>query len=172
MEILKIKQNEDMRFKVQKGRKIHNIKRLTNADYKRKKLGVVDKIVEEELSSEKYRIHGKVDEILFLNDGTSSPLDYKFAEYKGKIFKTYKFQSILYGLLIEENYNKIVSKGYIVYTRSKNKILELEFKAADIDKVKKMIDNIQKILENNHFPRATNTKKRCLDCCYRNICVK
>jgi len=172
MEVLKIKQNEEMRFKVQKGRKIHSSKKLTNADYKRKKIGVTEKFVEQELSSKKYGIHGKVDEILFLEDGTASPLDYKFAEYKGRIFKTYKFQSIMYGLLIQDNYDKIVNKGYIVYIRSKNKIIDIEFKESDINKMKKMIYNMRNILENNYFPRSTSTKKRCLDCCYRNICIK
>ena len=172
MEVLKIPQHEDRRYKVQKGREVHTFKSILNSEYKRKKLGVVDKQAEQELASEKYHIHGIIDEILFLNDGTGAPLDYKFAEYKGKLFKTYKTQSILYGLLIKDNYNIDVQKGYIVYTRSKNHIEEIIFKDSDVKQTRMIIDDILKIMKLNFFPKATRSKRRCNDCCYNNICIK
>jgi CRISPR-associated exonuclease Cas4 len=172
MEVLKIRQNEDKRYKVEQGRLAHKKKTLSNTDYKRKKLNVVDKKVEEELFSLKYRIHGKIDEILFIDDGSVSPLDYKFAEYKGKIFKTYKMQSLFYGLLIKENFNLPVNKGYVVYTRSKNLLVEINFNEKDFDRLLKIIDNIYQIVETNFFPKKTAVLSRCYDCCYRNICIK
>lgn len=172
MEVLKIDQNEDRRYKVEQGRLAHKKKTLSNIDYKRKRLNVVDKKIEEELSSQKYRIHGIIDEVLFIDDKSASPLDYKFAEYKGKIFKTYKMQSLFYALLIKENFNCPVNKGYIVYTRSKNYLAEIEFNDKDFIKLLKIIDNIFKIVESNYFPKKTSVASRCYDCCYRNICVK
>lgn len=171
MEVLKIDQNEDKRYKVTKGREIHHYKSLTNVEYRRKKLGVEKKLIEEELFSSKYRIHGKVDEVLFLSDGTASPLDYKYAKYKGRIFKTYKIQSIMYGLLIKENYNVKVNKGFIVYTRSNNHIEEILYKEKDVNSTIKIIDEICDIIKFNFFPKSTSIKRRCLDCCYRNICA-
>lgn len=172
MEVLKIPQHEDKRFKVQKGRVVHKSKSAQNMEYKRKKLGVIDKKIEQELASSAYNIHGIVDEILFLNDNTAAPLDYKFAKYKGKIFKTYKTQSILYGLLIKDNYNIDVRKGYIVYTRSNHHLEEIIFTEKDIKRTIMIIDNILKIMELNYFPKSTKSKKRCIDCCYNTICVK
>jgi CRISPR-associated exonuclease Cas4 len=172
MKVLQIDQHEDSRYKVQKGRDVHKVKSVVNSEYKRKRLGVIDKKSEEELTSEHYHIHGIVDEVLFLDDGTAAPLDYKFAEYKGKIFKTYKIQSVLYGLLIKDNYNINVHKGYLVYTRSKNHIEEIHFTDRDFDKALHIVENIVYIIDRNFFPGATRSKKRCNDCCYRNICVK
>jgi len=34
---------------------------------------------------------GILDEVLFLDENTAAPLDYKFPEYKNKLFKTYRF---------------------------------------------------------------------------------
>jgi CRISPR-associated exonuclease Cas4 len=172
MQVLKIGQNEESRFKVKLGREVHKNKMKQNTDYLMKKIGVVRKIQEEELSSAKYHIHGKIDEILFLDNGTAAPLDYKFAEYKGKIFRTYKMQSILYGLLIQDNYNIKVEKGFIVYTRSSHQIIEIEHTEKAVNKTLKIIDEMVNIIERNYYPKRTSIKKRCFDCCYRNICVK
>ena len=84
----------------------------------------------------------------------------------------YKTQSILYGLLIKDNYNIVVKKGYIVYTRSKNHIEEIIFNEKDITHTVAIVNDILKIMELNYFPKATTSKRRCIDCCYHNICVK
>jgi CRISPR-associated exonuclease Cas4 len=172
MEVLKIDQYEDKRRKVQKGRDIHKYKALTNQDYKRKKIGVTKKLTEMDLYSEQYGIHGKVDEILFLENETASPLDYKFAEYKGKIYKTLKMQTVFYGLLIKENYNKNVNKAYIVYTRSKNHLVEIDIKGKDFENLLKIINDIRNIIDLNFYPKKTKYTSKCNDCCYRNICEK
>lgn len=172
MEVLKIDQNEDRRFKVVKGRDVHKIKVLNNKDYKRKKLGVIKKISDEELFSKEYGLFGKLDEILFFSDNTASPLDYKFAEYKNKIFRTYKVQSILYGLLIKDNFKIEVNKGFIVYTRTNNLLVEVEHKKKDVDKCKRILNEIIEIVNFNYFPKRTSVVSRCNDCCYRNICIK
>ena len=169
---LKIPQYEDKDYKVQLGREVHEQKADRNRDYLRKKLAVKDKIIEQKLSSEKYQMHGIVDEILILKDGTAAPLDYKFAKYKGRVFKTYKSQIIMYAMLIEENLNLKVNKGYLVYTRSRNKLVTVEIKEEDKTKVLETIDEIVRILNKGYYPEGTSYKKRCFNCCYRNICVK
>lgn len=172
MKVLEIPQNEDSRFKVTEGRTVHTFKALTNKDYKRKKLGVINKLSEQELYSEKYHIHGKVDEILFLDDKTAAPLDYKYAQFKNKIYKTYKIQSIMYGLLIKGAFEIPVNRGFIIYTRSKNHLEQIDFKEKDFKQVQKNIEEIMTIIETNKYPKATSYKSRCLDCCYKNICIK
>ena len=172
MNVLQIKQNEETRFKVKKGREIHQYRALTNKDYLRAKIGVVKKEIEQSLYSNTNSIHGKVDEVLFLNDGSAAPLDYKFAQYKDKIFSTYKTQLVMYGIMIEENYSIKVSKAYIVYTRSKNKLIEIKIYENDYKKVKEYIKDILKIINLNFFPKGTKAKSKCIDCCYKNICVQ
>lgn len=170
MKVLNIPQNEESRYKVQKGREIHKFKELSNIDYLRKKIKVTNKWKEQELYSDKYSIHGKIDEVLEFEDGSMGVLDYKFAEFKNKIFSTYKTQLIMYSLMVEDNFDREVNRAYIVYTRSKNHIEEIKITKSGREKVKLVINNIIEILTKGYFPSGTNSQSKCNDCCYRNIC--
>ena len=123
------------------------------------------------LSSEKLHLRGIVDEVLTMNDGSMAPLDYKFAEYKEKEFKTYKTQSLAYGMLISENYQKPVLKGFIVYTRSRNKVVEIAFSQKDFENLSRTINEILFIIQKGYYPKKTASRAKCDDCAYRNICV-
>lgn len=169
--VLDIPQKEDNKFKVQKGRSIHEKIRKMNPGYLRKKLEVVDKQSDCYLSSG-IGIRGIVDEILFKSDGTASPLDYKYAEYKNRIFETYRYQLVFYGKLIKDNFDVPVTKGYIVYTRSKNKLIEVSISKKDFARLENDIENISTIINWGKYPKPTKYKKRCDDCCYKNICER
>jgi CRISPR-associated exonuclease Cas4 len=123
------------------------------------------------MSSEKYRIKGEVDEVLDLSDGSKAPLDYKFAEYRDTIYKTHKYQIVFYALLIKETFNTPVNRGFIVYTRSKNRLVEISIIEKDFDKLKEYIDEIFEISEKCYYPDVSKNQLKCIDCCYRNICV-
>ncbi|HPA25022.1 MAG TPA: CRISPR-associated protein Cas4, partial [Candidatus Cloacimonas sp.] len=69
MNVLKVEQHEHRRTLVNKGRDIHKLKMVQNKDYLRKKAGAVDKLTDVYLSSDKLKLVGKVDEVLFLDDG-------------------------------------------------------------------------------------------------------
>jgi len=168
---LDIPQNEETRFKVLKGREVHRIKRITNTQYLRKKLGVIGRELDVFISSKKNHIKGIVDEVIFLEDGTAAPFEYKYAEYKDKIFKTYKYQLVLHAIMIKENYNIDVKKGYICFTRSNNRIEEVSFSKNDFKKGLNMINDILDIIEKGLYPDKTSSKMKCVDCCYRNICT-
>ncbi len=99
-------------------------------------------------------------------------LDYKFAEYKNKVFSTYKTQLIMYSMMIEDNFDKKVDRGYLVYTRSKNHIEKIKILDSDKKTVKKIINKILEIINSGYFPEATKAKTKCNDCCYRNICLQ
>lgn len=168
---LGIQQYEDKRYKVQKGREIHDKKENENKEYLRKKLGVIKKDINVSLYSEKYKIKGKVDEVLTLEDNTMAALDYKFAEYEEIVYSTYKTQILMYSIMISEMYNVDVKKGYLVYCRSKNFIKEIDIDKNDIKKLEKYIKEYQRVMQ-GYYPSATRNKSRCIDCCYRNICIK
>ncbi|MGY6744337.1 MAG: CRISPR-associated protein Cas4 [Cecembia sp.] len=168
--VLGIPQYEEKHFKVIKGREVHDLKLERNKEYLRKKIGVKEKWVDQYLTNESLR--GKIDEVLLLDDNTMAPLDYKFAEYKDRIFETYKQQLICYALLIERNFGREVNRGYLVYVRSKNKLLEVQISDSDKQMIKETIEKISWIMEQNHYPKATKYKRRCLNCTYRNICTQ
>ena len=168
--VLGIPQYEEKFYKVMKGRDIHTLKASQNIDYLRKKIGVRKKYINQYLTNEYLR--GEVDEVLELTDGTMAPLDFKFAEYKERIFETYKTQLYCYALLIETNFAVKVNRGYLVYVRSRNKLVEIEVTDKAKQKVKQAAENIFEIIGKNFYPNGTKYKKRCVTCTYQNLCTK
>ena len=117
-------------------------------------------------------LRGRIDEVLELEDGTLAPLDYKFAEYKDKVYSTYQTQLYCYALLIQQQFNKPVHRGFIVYTRSNNKVIEVPIPHTALASIQHAAEDIREIVELNKFPKATSVKKRCLNCTYRKVCVQ
>jgi len=135
----------------------------------RTKLGIIQKESDVYLKND-LGIRGIIDEILFMDNGCAAPLDYKYAEFKGRLFETYHFQLAFYGQLIKDNYGMAVNEGYIVYTRSKNKLVHVDLTKTDFEKLNGIIEKIKVIIKNGRYPKSTKYKKRCIDCCYKNIC--
>ena len=68
------------------------------------------------LASQSQSIRGIADEVLTFEDGTMGPFDYKFAKAPKKPYRNQVIQSVLYGLLIEEQFECQVNRGYVCYT--------------------------------------------------------
>jgi len=168
--VLDIEQHEHERYLVNKGRDIHELKMVRNKDYLRKSIGCIKKEIDVYLTSEKLHLVGRMDEVLTLNDNSKAPLDYKFAIYENKLFKTLKTQQIAYSLLIEENYDCKVNKAFIIYVRSKNLIKEIKINKKDKEKTILIINDIFDIINKCHFPQGTKNKLKCQDCTYKNLC--
>ncbi|MFN8353248.1 MAG: CRISPR-associated protein Cas4 [Spirosomataceae bacterium] len=168
--VLAIPQHEEKNYKVMRGRGLHDQRLDQNKDYLRKRIGAVEKLVDQYLTNSLLR--GRVDEVLKLSDGTMSPLDYKFAQYEGKVYETYQRQLFCYAWLIEENFGCKVTKGFLVYTRSNNKVVEVAITEDDKQLVKDAAHAIEMIIDKNFYPKATKYKQRCLSCTYRNICTQ
>ena len=168
---LMIPEHQEKRYKVLKGRELHEVREKVNRDYVRKKLNCVRKEISVYLTSHKYHFKGEVDEVLFLEEGTAAPLDYKYAEFKNTIYKTHKFQAALYGILIMEHFGVDVKRGFVCYTRSNNYVAEIDFQQKDYVKAKEIVREILMIIQRGYFPDGTKQKARCVDCTYRNICV-
>ena len=153
-----------------RGRALHDQKLEQNKTYLRRRIGAIDKYLDQYLTNN--IIRGRIDEVLVLSDGTLAPLDYKFAVFEGKIYETYRTQLYCYAWLIEENFGKKVEKGFLVYTRSQHKIVEVSISESDKDEVRKAAEAIFQIIDKNYYPKATKYKARCLNCTYRNFCIK
>lgn len=169
--VLKVKQHEHDRALVNKGRDIHTYKMVKNKDYLRKSVGAIDKMIDVYLSSETLKLVGRIDEVLFLDDKTAAPLDYKYAFWENKIYKTLMNQQVLYAMLIEENFNIEVNRAFIVYVRSSNHLESFPITQAHKNKAKEYLDEIFEIINLSLYPKPTSSKNRCSDCTYRNICV-
>lgn len=171
MNCLNIPQHEELRYKVLKGRSLHERRETENQDYLRKKIGCVNKEISVYIASKKLGVRGVIDEVLYLDDGTLAPLDYKYTEYNEFTYETYKIQSVLYALLIEENYNKPVKKGFICYTKTGNKLKEIIYNDEDFCYTKDIVKEIFDVILKGFYPKKTKYQNKCIDCCYRNICV-
>ncbi len=168
--VLTIPQYEEKNYKVMRGRVLHDQKLEQNKNYLRRRIGAINKYLDQYLTND--LIRGKIDEVLELADGTYSPLDYKFAVYEDRIYDTYRTQLYCYAWLIEHNFGKPVTRGFLVYTRSSNKLIEVPITEENKNDVKQAAEAIFKIIDKNFFPKATKYKARCLNCTYRNICPK
>lgn len=168
--VLRLPQNEEKFGKVLRGRHLHDERLERNKGYLRKRLGVVGRHDDQYLTNNFLR--GRIDEVLELGNGTFAPLDYKFAEYKDKIYSTYRTQLYCYALLIEHNFGRRVEKGFIVYTRSNNKIVEVPIPSSVLEDIKRTALEIEEVVTENYFPKGTSIKKRCVHCTYQKVCVQ
>src|SRR3954454_15904464 len=71
---------QERREKVRRGRALHAVREATNRAYLRQRLGVVEKQIDVSLTSPRYHLRGRLDELLIFEDGTAGPLNYKFAK--------------------------------------------------------------------------------------------
>ncbi len=170
--VLAVPERQERRLLVQKGRQAHEERKKINPTYLRKKLGVVERKFDVPLASPKLGVRGVVDEVLTLSDGSMAPFDYKFAEYRDRVYQNQKMQSVLYGLMIREAFQFPVHRGFLCYIRSKHKVVPLEFTDADFKDAEVVLREILEVIRTGRFPLATRWKGRCRDCCYRNICIQ
>lgn len=171
MNVQNIPQHEDKRYKVLKGREVHQRRETENKSYLRRKIGVIKRENAVYLASPRLRLRGIVDEVLWLQDGTMAPLDYKYTEIRDTAFKTHRLQILIYSMLIKETYETEVRQGFIVYLRGGNSLLEVPVTEQGAQEVNLMVDEIFAIIESGKLPRRTPYRVRCQDCCYKNICV-
>jgi len=171
LNVVRISQYEDKRFKVLKGRHVHEERSNHNKRYLRKKIPALKKETDVYLANESLHIRGIVDEILFKKDGTLSPVDYKFSIYKEAVFLTHKIQLAIYGLLIEDIYRIPVRCGYIAYIRNGTKTATVNIDKPLKTRAKKIIKDVMAIIISEIIPKKTPFRIKCVDCTYKNICV-
>jgi CRISPR-associated exonuclease Cas4 len=172
MNVLKIPQYEDRRYKVQKGRSEHEKRQKNNPDYLWKKLGAVERQSNVYLISDKYHIRGIADEVITMPDGTLAPVDYKYAKYPDFVYKSHKIQTLCYCLMIEDIFEKQVKNGYIFYIREGSRQVKIPFTSASKDEITENIKTVLKIIQQEGMPPPTPVKSRCMDCTYKNICTR
>lgn len=171
LNVLRISQYEKNRYKVLKGRQVHEQRLRHNKSYLPKKIPVLKKEIDVYLADPGLRVRGIVDEILYLEDGTLAPVDYKFSPFKESVYKTHKVQMCLYALLIERTYGRPVIKGYIAYIRGGSKTLDVDITEGMKAHSQKIVDDVFDVILSEKLPEKTKSRVRCVDCTYKNICV-
>lgn len=171
MHVQNIPQHEDRRFKVLKGREVHQRRETENKAYLRKKLGVVKKETAVYIASARLRLRGMVDELLWLTDGTIAPLDYKYTPPREQVFSTHRNQIVLYAMLAADVYPEPVHKGFVAYIRGSTSLIEVPITEDLVKDATAQIGEIFAIIKSGRLPRRAPQSVRCQDCCYRNICV-
>lgn len=126
----------------------------------------------EEILYDKYlenvelNICGKVD-LAFLCEDEVIPVEFKHIE------KKYSYSHILqlvgYGLLLEKEFNKKLTKAFIIYSNN------MKFHKIEIlDKHKKdffeVVKDIEEILKNDIMPNSSADENKCAQCEYLNFC--
>ena len=109
--------------------------------------------------------------MLWLKDGTMSPLDYKYTGARETVFKTHRMQIVLYAMLIREVYQQAVTRRFVAYVQDGSQLMEVPVTKANIAEARLMIEQIFDIITTGKLPRKTPHRIRCDDCCYKNICV-
>jgi CRISPR-associated exonuclease Cas4 len=74
-------------------------------------------------------------------------------------------------MLIKETYQKPVNKGYICYAKNSIGLKEIIYKEPDFVYANEIVDEIFDVILKGYYPKKTSWQNRCIDCCYRNICV-
>jgi len=171
MNVLKIPQYEDRRYKVIRGREEHERRRLRNNAYLWKKIGAVARQSDVLLESETLHLRGIVDEIVTFADGSLAPIDFKFTE-TDRPYRSHRIQLHAYCLLMEEVFAKPVKKGYLFYIRGGSRQEEILYGERDRKTIRKTIKAILDIIQKEKMPQATPIRSRCADCTYKNICVR
>ncbi|MEZ6115703.1 MAG: Dna2/Cas4 domain-containing protein [Pirellulaceae bacterium] len=111
------------------------------------------------------------DEVLTFGDGTMGPFDYKFAIAPKKTYRTQRLQCVLYGMLIERVFQVPVNRGYLCYTRDNYKIVEVPITAARTAALQ-VVEEVLQVIEQGFLPLPTTQQNRCVDCCYRKVCIR
>jgi len=118
------------------------------------------------LESESYGIRGVVDAVIKENDNYY-PVDAKFTRFN-KLFYSWKMQLTAYAVLIEENFDVTIRKGYIYFIDEK-KLEEIEIAPEDKKALREMVKKVETIINEEKIPNVEKSRK-CEYCEMKKLC--
>lgn len=135
-----------------------------------KEIKTAEKFFRIPLTSKKLKLQGTVDCII-KHGNEYIPVDYKNMESnKGKPWIDHKYQLVVYALLIEENYQTIVKRGYINYIPEKLTV-KIDITPTMKIHVKRILTQIEEIIQKEKLPSIKTAKEKCSGGCgYKWIC--
>lgn len=128
-----------------------------------------NKLFKVELESERLGLRGVLD-YLIKTEKEYIPVDYKFGfSKKGGVHLNHKYQLAAYSLLVEANFDTIVRRGYIHYSKDQINV-KIDFNDDLRKRTLKLISDIKNIVEKEIEPSGTRMTARCVDCEYQRYC--
>jgi len=122
-----------------------------------------------ELISNKLKLKGKIDYLIITKFNELIPIEIKWSELEhGTVKRDHKLQLAAYSLMIEENFNKIVKRAIVYYTRIK-KLITIPIDENIKNEVKHIMNEISKIVSNEEIPKVIKPK-HCINCGFRVYC--
>ena len=124
-----------------------------------------EKLLFTPLSSSVLGLQGNVDCIIKTASGESVPVDYKnMASDKGRVWMDHKYQLVAYALLVEENFDTVVKRGFVNYI-PETLILRLEITPTMKSYVKRVLGHIKRIIKEEELPPIRVAKQKCTGGC-------
>lgn len=118
------------------------------------------------LASERLRLRGIVDEVIFAADGRVIPVDYKLAKRVGK---HHRLQLCAYGLLLEERYETTIPQGYL-YLIPQRELVAVRLTDKLRQRVLDVLQNLYDMVLSERMPPPAAQINRCHPCEFRRFC--
>lgn len=130
-----------------------------------------EKLLFTPLSSGNLGLQGNVDCIIKTASGEYVPVDYKnMTSDKGRVWMDHKYQLVAYALLVEENFDTVVRRGFVNYI-PEALILQLEITPTMKSYVKRVLGHIKRIIKEEELPPIRVAKQKCTGGCgHTSIC--
>ncbi len=126
------------------------------------------KVFSKQLFSTSLMMRTTADAIMFnATENEAYPIQAKYSYKPKAVFRGQRLQLMLEGLLIEEVMGMKVPHGFIKFVKSGDLV---KVWLGDKSEVLECLKAIKAIFSAECVPAPTGYKKRCVDCCYRNIC--
>jgi len=121
---------------------------------------------EKYIEDEKLDICGKVD-LAFISDNEVIPCEFK--NIASKPSHSHILQLYGYGILLQNEYNKKLSQGFIFHSNNL-KLNHIQFNKKIKKDFFKTINNIKQIVSTNILPNSSANENKCGQCEYLNFC--
>jgi len=118
------------------------------------------------LTSGRIGLSGKIDLLIDSPEGLF-PVDFKLTT--GRPHKNHVAQLCGYALLLEDCYDREVTKGF-VYLIPTNDAVVFDLTLERKKETRGVISEIRQMIEGEQMPAPTPVRNRCTDCEYRNYC--
>ncbi len=115
-----------------------------------------------------YRLHGRVDTVLVLQDDEVVPVDVKYSDFM-EVKRNWKKQLVAYALLLETKFGKKVKRGFLYFPSKKDKI-EVKISEEDKRAIIKDIEQILELIKSEKMPPVHQGNK-CNYCEMRKFCA-
>ena len=124
-----------------------------------------EKLLFVSLSSSVLGLQGNVDCIIKTAKGEFVPVEYKnMGSDKGKVCMDHKYQLVGYALLVEENFDTVVRRGFVNYL-PEALVLEFEITLSMKSYVKRVLGHIKRIIKDEELPPIRVSKHKCMGGC-------